>query len=299
MPNQLASFAPSQRTAQRTVGVFAPILFIGALFLSACAAKPEPQPKAFFGPYNYAPHYSGEAASESTVLYVSRPPDTMIRPAVVVIHGGGWSGGEPKDMNRFVEYIVQSGWVAINMGYRLAPDHSWPAQRADLHAAFEEIHRRAPELGIDPDRIAVLGYSAGAHLAAVVGTNPNPRVPRPVAVVAGAGPFDLTEMDGSKLVRQFLGGSKTLLGEGMYRDASPLRKVTANTPPMWFWHGTWDLTVDIDQSRRMAKALEQVGVEAFVRERSARGHITNAMVDADFWAEIDAFLRPKLESSKP
>lgn len=270
------------------------VLFVG------CASKPEKAPpQNMRGPFNYAPHYMGSATSEKTVFRVYSPPGQGVRPAVVILHGGGWSDGSPSDMETFVNFVVASGWVAVNMGYRLAPEHTWPAQRDDLHASFEELNRRAPELGIDPKRIAVLGYSAGAHLAAIAATTPNPRVPRPVAIVAGAGPYDLTALHDSKFVKKLLGGTKTLLGDKIFRDASPLYQVNAQTPPMWLWHGTWDLTVNIEQSRQMTEALKSAGVEAALRERGARGHITNFLVDDDLWAEIETFLRPKLEPLEP
>lgn len=261
------------------------------LFLSACASAPPAAPNQILGPYNYSTHLR----SELTQYTVTRPLTAGVLPAVVVLHGGGWAKGKPDDMQRYVEHIVRSGWVAINAGYRLAPESLWPAQREDLHALMADISQRAGELGVDPNRIAVLGYSAGAHLALVAGTQPNPRVPRPVALALGAGPYDLRAYPESELVRTFLGGTPSVVGSGVMNDASPLLAVNAFTPPSYLWHGTWDLTVDIEQSQSLVSALQKAKVPVQLDERFGRGHITNYLVDEDAWKAIDAFLRPWLE----
>ncbi len=260
--------------------------------LSGCATQAvAPLPEAQ-GPFNYAP----DANSALTTYTVTRPPGARgTLPAVLLIHGGGWQKGEPAQMERFVPSILQAGWAAINVGYRLAPDSIWPAQRDDMQAVFADINRRAPALGIDPQRIAVLGYSAGAHLGLVIGTTPNPRVARPVALVLGAGPYDLREYTDSPLVRTFLGGPPTSVGPEIYADASPLVNVGTQTPPTYLWHGTWDLTVSIEQSRTLARELEKAQVRHALTERFGRGHITNFLVDDDEWAQMQAFLKPYLE----
>lgn len=237
--------------------------------------------------------------SALTTYTVTRPPGTGKLPAVLLIHGGGWRQGEPEQMERFIPGILRSGWAAINMGYRLAPDDTWPAQREDMQAVFADISRRAEILGIDPERIAVLGYSAGAHLGLVIGTNPNPRVPRPVALALGAGPYDLRNYTDSPLVRTFLGGPPSIVGPAIYEDASPLLDVNSQTPPTYMWHGTWDVTVSISQSRDLASALEKARVPHKLRERFGRGHITNFLVDDDEWKNIHTFLHPYLDTAKP
>jgi len=261
--------------------------------LSGCATQATDLVPVAYGPFNYAP----DSDSDLTTYTVSRPPGvTGTLPAVVLVHGGGWQKGNPGQMERFIPHILAAGWAAINVGYRLAPENIWPAQREDMQAVFADINRRAATLGIDPQRLAVLGYSAGAHLGLVIGTTPNPRVPRPAALVLGAGPYDLRDYTSSPLVRTFLGGPPTSVGPEIYADASPLADVSTQTPPTYLWHGNWDLTVDIEQSRNLARALKNAQVPHTLTERFGRGHITNFLVDAEEWEHMQAFLRPYLET---
>lgn len=262
------------------------LIAAASLWLAACASAPTQVPTQTLGPFQYAP----DSSSSKTTYTVHRPQDAQRRPGVLLIHGGGWSDGEPEDLQRYAERVVAAGWVAINMGYRLAPDHLWPAQREDLLAIQADLHARATELGLDSSRIAVLGYSAGAHLAAQAALAPNPRVPPPVALIGGAGPYDLTRYPDSRIVRTFLGGVPAAVGAQTYRDASPLFKVSPAAPPTYLWHGTWDTLVGLDQSRDLARALQAAGVEVVLKERFGRGHITNFLLDDEAWEEIRVFI---------
>lgn len=270
------------------------VALLATLLLAACASTPEPGPTTRFDPVGYG----GGDAQGARTLAVSRPADQRTRPGVLIIHGGGWDDGEPADMEAYVERVLAAGWVAINLGYRLAPEHTWPAQRGDLHAAQQAIVENAARWGVDPERIGVLGYSAGAHMAALAAYEPNPRTPPPVVVAAGAGPFDLTQFPESPIVRKFLGGVPSAVGTQVYRDASPLFKVNAQVPPTALWHGTWDTLVPLEQSRRLASALRAVEVPVELHERFARGHFTNFLLDEDDWGEIRDFMARALEAPR-
>ena len=259
--------------------------------IASCASAPDVPAAQSLGSFNYRP----DSGSSRTYYTVHRPQDTQTRPAVVIIHGGGWQRGEPSDMQDYVDRVVAEGWVAINLAYRLAPKHTWPAQRDDLYAALTSIHANADKYGLDPSRIAVLGYSAGAHLAAIAALESPPRLLPPVAWVGGAGPYDLTQYPQSKLVNALLGGVPAAVGSSIYRDASLLLKVHSLAPPAFLWHGNWDLLVDQGQSERMALALKAYNVPVVLRERTARGHLSNFLLGKDDWAEIASFLRGYLE----
>jgi acetyl esterase/lipase len=90
-------------------------------------------------------------------------------PACIVIHGGGWYKGDKKDMESVAVRLSESGIAAMNMNYRLAPEHRFPAPVLDTKDAIRWIKGNAKSLGIDADRVCMIGYSAGAHLALMAG----------------------------------------------------------------------------------------------------------------------------------
>jgi acetyl esterase/lipase len=187
-----------------------------------------------------------------------RPPGEGPFPAVLLVHGGGWVGGSPQDMATLARKIAAQGFVTVNMAYRLAPQHRHPAQIDDVAAALAWMRAEGRALGIDPARIAVWGYSAGAHLAALAGTRLPPER-RPQAVVAGGLPADLTRYPKSPLIAQLMGTTLADDPEG-WRDASPVFHVDPDASPMFLYHGTWDWVVGAVNARLMAERLAAAGV---------------------------------------
>ncbi|WP_232326773.1 alpha/beta hydrolase [Microbispora sp. ATCC PTA-5024] len=92
------------------------------------------------------------------------------RPAVFVIHGGWWSGGDKKYMTQVSRSYSQLGYTVVNIDYRLSGDAPWPAQRSDALDAITTVRRHAALFNTDPDRYVVVGFSAGGHIATAVGT---------------------------------------------------------------------------------------------------------------------------------
>lgn len=201
--------------------------------------------------------------------------------AVLVIHGGGWNGGERSDMDSYCELLAENGYVAVNVDYRLAPQFTFPAPVHDLQQALRWLRSKSESLRIEPERIGVLGYSAGGHLAALLGTvgegdpldQPHGGADTRVrAVVSGAGPTDLRKYEGGELVPQFIGGSREARPDA-YALASPVTHVTANDPPMFFYHGRFDTLVPPDHSVDMKKALDDVGVPSEIFLIRGFGHV--------------------------
>lgn len=93
-------------------------------------------------------------------------------PLLVYIHGGGWRNGSKDMVQQKPDFFNEQGWAFASIGYRLLPQAPVEQQAADVAAAIAKLTRDAGALGIDPDRIIVMGHSAGAHLAALVGTDP-------------------------------------------------------------------------------------------------------------------------------
>jgi acetyl esterase/lipase len=227
-----------------------------------------PQAQAVSAPQQIT--YTPADAAVALQATVTRPAGTGPFPAVVLIHGGGWTGGKPGDMAKLAQRLAEQGFVAFNIAYRLAPEHRHPAQIDDVAAALAYVRANAAALKIDPTRVGVWGYSAGAHLAALAGTR-LPEQQRPQAVVAGGLPADLRQYPKSPLIAKLMG---TTLAEDRagWTDASPISHVDGSSAPMWLYHGSWDWVVGPDNARTMHAALEGAGVESTLYLIRGYGH---------------------------
>lgn len=224
---------------------------------------------------------------------LTRPEGAGPFPAVMLIHGGGWTGGEPKDMAKLAERLAEQGFVAFNVAYRLAPGHRHPAQIDDVAAALDYLRANAAQLQVDPERIGVWGYSAGAHLAALAGTR-LPKAQRPQAVVAGGLPADLRKYPKSPIIAKLM-GTELIDDRAGWTDASPITYVDASSAPMWLYHGTWDWIVGVDNAREMHAALEAVGVESSLYLISGYGHFATFLWSSGAEDGAIQFLRRQLK----
>jgi acetyl esterase/lipase len=208
-------------------------------------------------------------------------------PALVCIHGGGWKQGNRADLDKTIEVLAGHGYVAATVGYRLAPQAKFPAQIEDCKAAVRWLRANAVKYNIDPQRIGALGFSAGGHLACLLGTSDknaglegdggNPaQSSRVQAVVSFFGPTDLTKRTWTKdvedgLLLPFLGATIDT-NPDIYRKASPITYVTSDDPPFLFFHGTEDHLVQLAQSKALADKLHAAGVDARVVVMEGEGH---------------------------
>ncbi|WP_312925213.1 alpha/beta hydrolase [Thermocatellispora tengchongensis] len=142
---------------------------------SAAAGEPTPTPS----PVPTTPLEELPGTAIETVSYgkhkrqrmdVWWQPDGLKHPAVFVIHGGWWSGGDKKSMTAVTRSYAELGYTVFNINYRLSGDAAWPAQRADALDAIATARRHAARWSFDPDKYVVLGFSAGGHIATAVGT---------------------------------------------------------------------------------------------------------------------------------
>lgn len=217
------------------------------------------------------------------ILDIHRPEAEGLLPAVVLVHGGSWARGNRRRMERIARKAVERGYAAVNIEYRLAPEHRYPAQLADVLEAVCWVRANAGGLGIDPERIALWGYSAGGHLSLLAAARPElatagswcADVAAEVqACVAGAGPTDLRMFGGARPVQEFLGGSPEAISP-VYAEASPLLAADSDYPPTFLYHGRDDWIVDVEHSRRMYDALEASGVTVELFETDG-GHMSTA-----------------------
>lgn len=210
-------------------------------------------------------------------LDIARPEDTSTpHPAVLLIHGGAWRAGNKKDTRPLVAELAQHGYVAVSPQYRFCPDVPFPAQVHDVKAAVRWLRTNAKELGVDPDHIGAVGFSAGAHLSLMLGLTdgddglegdglaPDAPSSRVQAVVNFFGPTDLAADDlpavSKGLVKDFIGGTPQDKPEET-KQASPITFTTADDPPVLTFQGTKDPLVPHTQAFLLTDALTKAGAK--------------------------------------
>jgi acetyl esterase/lipase len=190
-------------------------------------------------------------------------------PVVIFVHGGGWMRGDPSQAAGNALHFARRGIATVALSYRLAPEHRFPAPLDDVRHGLRWVRAHAGELGVDPDRIALLGLSAGAHLAvlahlaakdATLAPDLPPElsaVPETVrAVVGHYGPYDLARRR-SEMVDALLGAR--VEEPAWARLASPMFHAYGATAPVLLIHGTGDQLVSWHESERMHAALTAAG----------------------------------------
>jgi len=224
-------------------------------------------------------------------LDIALPPGggAAPRPLVVLLHGGSWSGGSRRNLRDEMLALAARGYVAASLGYRLtqAPRNVFPAALQDVRCAVRWLRSHAERYGIDTARVAAVGYSAGGHLASMLGVAPpdealdgrcaaQSRSPAVSAVISYAGPQDLRvngpyTAEQARLVTNFLGAFP---GDAprMAALASPIAHVRTGAPPFLLVQGSVDDLVPPDHARRMAAELRGVGTAATVLELRGVGH---------------------------
>ena len=247
---------------------------------------------------------AGGRELHAEILRPKEPPKELM-PAVLLIHGGGWAGGS--HIGYYAPWLVAHGYFTASIEYRLSGEAPWPAQIEDCKLAVRWLRANAAKFHVNPDRIGVMGHSAGGHLASCLGTLGNAKEregqggfegvsSRVQAVVDQCGPADFTpeagpavgtnRTDHPGLVKLF--GGTYAEKPGLWRHASPALHATADAPPFLIVHGEKDALVPIAQSERLAAALKSAGASVdFIRVKNA-GHGLRADVPGTPPAEPDA-----------
>jgi acetyl esterase/lipase len=217
-------------------------------------------------------------------LNLYRPSQVGKYPAIVVIHGGGWQNGSPNDSAQFSQYMAAQGYSVVSIDYRRAPQHRFPAQLEDVRKAIAYIREHADELEVDVNRMALMGRSAGAHLAMLAAYEPD--APPIRAVVNYYGPVNLTtgyqdppnpDPIGSRgLLRDFLGGTPADLPD-LYKQASPWSYVNHAVPPSLLIYGQRDHVVQSKFGRKLYEQLQKTGNQAIFLEIPWAEHAFDAI----------------------
>jgi acetyl esterase len=205
-----------------------------------------------------------------------------LRPAVVFFFGGGWANGSPTQFEQHSRYLASRGLVAITCDYRVLSRHGTPAKECvtDAKAAIRWVRENAAKLGVDPDRVAAGGGSAGGHIAACTGvidgfesegensnisSRPNALILYNPALVLAPFGEDNPELQSREAeMRKRMGVDPKAL--------SPIHHVQAHEPPTIIFHGEADTTVPFVTARDFTTAMEKAGNRCELKAYPDAGH---------------------------
>ncbi|MXN17900.1 alpha/beta hydrolase fold domain-containing protein [Pseudooceanicola sp. GBMRC 2024] len=239
-------------------------------------------------------------------------------PLVIAVCGGGWVRGHRRSLAQWGRHLADRGLALASIDYRKSDRGvAFPGNAEDVAGALRHFSQQGGALGLDPARIALLGVSAGAHLAALVTLSKAFDVPRPRALACIYGVYDLVAHWQSDLIGHARPGTdrtERMLGATpyddpqLYHDASPLRQITYETalPSLFVW-GHQDRVIQPAQSAAMALAMRQAGAMVRVLELPDADHFWFSEEDlsdptshsARVAGPLTRFLRQQLEVALP
>ncbi|MCY2991758.1 MAG: alpha/beta hydrolase [Planctomycetota bacterium] len=250
----------------------------------------------------------GKAGDTELKLDLARPQGDGPFPAIVFIHGGGWSGGNRQGYRGQIQEAAKRGYVAVTISYRLMQfDQAkketttatpiFPAQIHDAKAAIRWLRANAQKYHVNPERIGVTGGSAGGHLSLLVGlTDPasnlegdsgNPEQSSRVQAVVNV--FGPTEMVGcyekrsvAWIFRLFMGGTPSEAAE-RYKAASPVTYVSKDDPPILTLHGDKDALVPVEQAKLLDEKMKAAGASHALMIFQGQGHGFGGEHDKKAW----------------
>lgn len=254
----------------------------------------------------------GAGGSEKLTLHLAKPKQIdKAAPAIVVIHGGGWAGGN-KDMHHAqIDALAKRGYVAVSVGYRLAPKHRFPAQIEDVKCCVRWLRAHAGDLKLQPDKIGAVGFSAGAHLSMMLGVMDKEdglegdggwadQSSKVQAVVSYFGPTNLVG-DYSPITRVIVEnwiGKKPEEDVETYKRASPITYVTRRDAPMLLFQGTNDPLVPYEQAWQMARALTRNDIPGRVELMLGAEHGWGPPEIERTWKNTEVFFDEQLRAKR-
>lgn len=267
------------------------LLLFTILGVAGAADNATPPEKPAKGRANYPPEMPGakvetyktvgDAKLSLSIFNPAGHKASEQRPAIVFFFGGGWTSGSPAQFEQQCRYLASRGMVAIAADYRVASRHKVKAAQcvADAKSAVRYVRAHAKELGVDPNRIAAAGGSAGGHIAGCTGTVPGQEEAGedaavssvPNAMVLFNPALALAPVDGNDF-----GGFGARLGtERLGADPlaiSPVHHVKAGVPPTIIFHGKVDSTVPFATVEAFGAAMKKAGNRCEVAGFEGQAH---------------------------
>jgi acetyl esterase/lipase len=230
-----------------------------------------------------APGALGESDEDVPTLTIYMPPNTAgPMTAVIVAPGGSYQRLSTNLEGRApANFLNGLGIAAFVLKYRLGPKYHHPVQMGDAYRAIRTVRSRAIEWHVAPDRIGIMGFSAGGHLASTVSVRvdaADPSAPDPIDRVSGRPDFAILGYPVITFVEPWTHqGSKTMLlganaDAALARSLSNETQVTSTTPPTFLFHTNADTTVPVENSVQYFLALRKAGVPAELHVFRDGGH---------------------------
>jgi acetyl esterase/lipase len=256
-------------------------------------------------------------SGKSLELDIYKPRDLNgPAPLLVFIHGGAWKSGNRSDYLVYLISFARKGYVTATVSYRLLADSIYPACIEDISDAVEWLYCNYEKYGYDRDRIALIGGSAGGHLATLAGYGwkkpamidesisfaGNADGRRIKAIVDIYGPVDLTTVYARThpLVTSLIGKSYEE-SPGQYANASPVRYLDKNDPPTLILHGTSDRLVPVSQSDNLKASLDSLGVPCTLYRLPLWPHTMDVVKRVNEFCQkkMEEFFRENLLKDQP
>lgn len=223
-------------------------------------------------------------------------------PTCILVHGGGFTKGDKHSFIKpLFEPLSKAGFTWFTINYRLAPEHPWPACANDVDSAIKWVKAHAAEYKVDPQRIAIIGESAGGHLVSWAGVTGNADT-RVAAVVPFYPPQDLVVQVQRRKALGGLGaliGADKLDGAALARlaDISPINHIKRGLPPFLQIHGDADMTVPHSQSEEFEKKMKAAGNSCETITIAGGGHGMGGWqkLGSDYQAQMIAWLQKTLK----
>jgi acetyl esterase/lipase len=284
-------------------------LLLSLLGIAAIAGPAQAQDASFEQGTEFA-----KPNGESLQLNLARPKNASGKlPAILCIHGGGFRAGKREGWDARCKLLAEQGYVAATPTYRLAPKSPFPAAVEDVKAAVRWLRANAEKYSIDPDRIGVIGDSAGGHLAQFLGVTGGVAQfegdggnaafsSRVSCVVNYYGPSDLTKsygksVDAAEVLPLWLGGDDTK-EHRRHILASPLYWVTPGAAPTLLLQGTEDKYVNHEQAVWMRDRLKAAEVEVELISLEGAGHGFKGADAEKAWKAALEFFARHLKAAK-
>jgi acetyl esterase/lipase len=224
----------------------------------------------------------GDDTAQKLDIYLPEKRNYTDTKVILFIHGGGWAGGDKTEFNEAISAIRNRlpGYAIFNINYRLAyyDRNRFPSQVSDIQSALNFIESNSGEFKINPDKVCLVGASAGAHLAMLQAYKYNSDR-RIKAVIDLFGPNDLIDLYNNHPIPQQarpvlinLLGKTPVKDASLYQQASPINFINAHSSPTLIFHGVNDIVVPISQSNKLKAKLQANNVKVEMTSYVAEGH---------------------------